>query len=143
MLRRSKIILQYKLYKSSYAISDILRFENEKKNEEEKEIRSKYVFRPRLPVLIESDHFNTPFQYEYDRISREYYAWDSELNAVKTVWLVPGRAIQIFFLIYFSKLVMFSFTFRKRLKPPPQQKVEKNVLVIGNLRSLPWAPVNC
>ncbi|CAG9538525.1 unnamed protein product [Cercopithifilaria johnstoni] len=93
----------------------MLRFKNDEENEQEKKVRSKYVFRSRLPVLIENDHFDAPFQYEYDKICREYYAWDSEMNAVKTVW--------------------------EKLKPPPQEKVEENVLLIGNLRSLPWAPL--
>ncbi|VDK85763.1 unnamed protein product [Onchocerca ochengi] len=92
----------------------MLQFEKKGENEQEREIRSKYVFRPRLPVLIENDYFDTPFQYEYDKICREYYAWDSEMNTIKTVW--------------------------ERLKPPPQEKIDEDVLVIGNLRSLPWAP---
>lgn len=66
----------------------MLGFQNEEENEQEKEIRSKYVFRSRLPILIENDHFDAPFQHEYDKICREYYAWDSEMNAIKTVWLV-------------------------------------------------------
>ncbi|VIO90703.1 Uncharacterized protein BM_BM404 [Brugia malayi] len=115
LLRHVRSMLHCCPYSSSYAINDRLRFENEnKKDEQEKEVRSKYVFRPRLPVLIENDYFDASFQYEYDKICRECYAWDSEMKAVKTVWA--------------------------RLKPPPQEKVEEDVLVIGNLDSLPWAP---
>ncbi|VDO59230.1 unnamed protein product [Onchocerca flexuosa] len=114
LLRHSRTVQQYHRYKSSYAINDMLRFEKKEENEEKKEIRSKYVFRSRLPILIENDYFDAPFQNEYDRICREYYAWDSEMNTIKTVW--------------------------ERLKPPPQEKIEEDVLVIGNLRSLPWAP---
>ncbi|EJW87178.1 hypothetical protein WUBG_01912 [Wuchereria bancrofti] len=116
LLRHVRSTLHCCRYNSSYAINDRLRFENEnEKDEQEKEVRSKYVFRSRLPVLIENDYFDASFQYEYDKICRECYAWDSEMNAVKTVWA--------------------------RLKPPPQEKVEENVLVIGNPHSLPWAPL--
>ncbi|KAK6100368.1 hypothetical protein QQG55_0365 [Brugia pahangi] len=116
LLRHVRSMLHCCPYSSSYAINDRLRFQNEnKKDEQEKEVRSKYVFRPRLPVLIENDYFDASFQYEYDKICRECYAWDSEMNAVKTVWA--------------------------RLKPPPQERVEEDILVIGNLYSLPWAPL--
>ncbi|EFO20313.1 hypothetical protein LOAG_08176 [Loa loa] len=114
LLSKSRALMQYCRYKSCYTINDRLQFENDEENEEEKEVRSKYVFRSRLPVLIDNDYFDATFQYEYDRICRECFAWDSEMNTVKTVW--------------------------DRLKPPPQEKVEDYVLMIGNSRSLPWAP---
>lgn len=80
-------------------------------------MQSKYVFRPRLPILIENDHFDAPFQYEYNKICRECYSWDSEMSAIKTVWLVNltwmlRRAIQystfcnllrqIYYIVYFQ-----------------------------------------
>ncbi|VDK83994.1 unnamed protein product [Litomosoides sigmodontis] len=114
LFRHSKVVRQCTLHKSSYAINNgLLQFKNDEENDQEKELQSKYVFRPRLPILIKNDHFDSPFQYDYDKICRECYSWDSEMNAVKTVW--------------------------ERLKPPPQEKAEDNVLVVGNLRSLPWA----
>ncbi|VDM99670.1 unnamed protein product [Thelazia callipaeda] len=113
LFRCSNAKLCHYRYKSSYSRDKILRLEEEKKTVE-KEISSKYLFRPRLPVLIEHDCFDAPFQYEYDKICRENYAWDSEFSAIKTVW--------------------------ERLKPPPQDEVEENVLLIGNPQTLPWAP---
>ncbi|VDK56286.1 unnamed protein product [Gongylonema pulchrum] len=89
------------------------RFEEDEEKQEE-EVRSKYMFRPRLSAVAENDRFDVPFQNEYEQCCREDYDWDSELQTIKTVW--------------------------ERLKPPPQEKVEEKVLTIGNSRSLPWAP---
>lgn len=116
LLRRSRTVLLHYQYKSSYAINTVPRYEEKKEEitDQVEEIRGKYVFRPRLPVVVENDYFASPFQKEYDEICHKNYAWDSEFDSIKTVW--------------------------ERLKPPSQEKVEENVLIIGNPRSLPWAP---
>lgn len=87
---RSRFTLpQYRRLKSSYSINKMPNFEEEVEKKEEIEVPGKYMFRPRLPVLIENDRFNVPFQEEYERICREDYAWELELQTLKTVWLEP------------------------------------------------------
>ncbi|VDN17336.1 unnamed protein product [Gongylonema pulchrum] len=114
LCRRASAILPHYRYKSNYSLRVLPRFEEDEEKQEE-EVRSKYMFRPRLSAIAENDRFDVPFQNEYEQCCREDYDWDSEFQTIKTVW--------------------------ERLKPPPQEKVEEKVLTIGNSRSLPWAPI--